>query len=449
MEHDIHGDYTKLYDFHGKTYSTCIDHDFVTIHQHGEGRDLTNQQPCCTILSDGTWMVCWTQATYEAAKDESVVAAISHDGGKTWEEPFFIEEASNGRTASWGMLFAVPHTQRVYCFYWWNENAFWLRDAGTIYFKYTDDKGKTWSRRHRISLPRHEKYGLDVPGEDQHGWNTGFPMLTPDGAMLLGFTKISPPSMTCEVPGHRYGDPDLWDTEVFFLRCANILSEDDPSKLDFCVTPEGDSGLWAPHNDDEERRFCQEPYVALLPSGRVIATMRTRTGHPYYSISDDYGITWKPAQPLRIRPGGEKLKHPCGPCPITSTKDGRILFFYRNDNTPAPGWDGSPCYWTNRDPFHVSVGHELPKLAAGCNAENDNAGIYFDAPKVILSGVRSDPTEHPNISEYYPRRHAQYPHYLEWADRFFVVYSNHKIDIRLKEIPSEIFAAYGLPTVGE
>jgi len=449
MEHDIHGDYTKLYDFHGKTYSTCIDHDFVTIHQHGEGRDLTNQQPCCTILSDGTWMVCWTQATYEAAKDESVVAAISHDGGKTWEEPFFIEEASNGRTASWGMLFAVPHTQRVYCFYWWNENAFWLRDAGTIYFKYTDDKGKTWSRRHRISLPRHEKYGLDVPGEDQHGWNTGFPMLTPDGAMLLGFTKISPPSMTCEVPGHRYGDPDLWHTEVFFLRCANILSEDDPSKLDFCVTPEGDSGLWAPHNDDEERRFCQEPYVALLPSGRVIATMRTRTGHPYYSISDDYGITWKPAQPLRIRPGGEKLKHPCGPCPITSTKDGRILFFYRNDNTPAPGWDGSPCYWTNRDPFHVSVGHELPKLAAGCNAENDNAGIYFDAPKVILSGVRSDPTEHPNISEYYPRRHAQYPHYLEWADRFFVVYSNHKIDIRLKEIPSEIFAAYGLPTVGE
>ena len=433
------------YDLHGRVYSTCIDDDFVTIHQHGEGRDLTNQQPCTAILSDGTWMVCWTQATQEAAKNESVVGSVSHDAGVTWSEAFFIEEAKDERTASWGMLFAVPHTSRIYCFYWWNENAFWLRDAGTMYFRFTDDKGKTWSDRHRIALPRHEKNGLDIPGEEQHGWNTGFPILTPDGAMLLGYSKISPPTMTLKSPANPYGDPDLWYNEVFFLRCPNILAEDDPSKLDLVVTPEGDEGLYAPHNDDPDRRFCQEPYMALMPSGRIIVTMRTRTGHPYYSISEDGGVTWRKAGPLRIQPGGEKLKHVCGPCPITSTRDGRILFFYRNSNAPVPGWSGHPCYWTDRDPIHVSVGREMPLLAEGLGPEEDNAGIYFDAPKIVLSGVEADPSEHPNVSANYPRRHAQYSQFFQWADRFFVVYANHKIDIRVKEIPPEMFAGHGLP----
>lgn len=431
------------YDFCGTEYSTCIDDDFVMVRPQGTGRALTNQQPCAVILSDGTWMVCWTQATEEAAKNESVVAAVSSDGGKTWSEEFFIERAEEERTASWGMLFAVPHTRRVYCFYWWNENAFWLRDAGTMYFRYTDDKGRTWSDRHRIALPRHERHGLDVQGEEQHGWNTGFPILTPDGAMLLGYSKISPPTMTRDIPGHNYGDPDLWHTEVFFLRCGNILLEHDPTKLEFTVTPEGDSGLWAPHNDDPERRFCQEPYMAVLPTGRIITTMRTRTGHPYYSVSEDYGMTWRPAAPLRIRPGGEKLKHPCGPCPVTCTRDGRVLFFFRNDNAPV----GSKhlCYWTNRDPFHVIVGREMPALAKGRDPDEDNAGIYFDAPKVILSGVETDSAEHPNISSNYPRRHAQYPQFLQWGNCFFAVYSNHKMDIRVKEIPAEMFAGYGLP----
>lgn len=134
-----------LYNLHGRIYSSGIHDGAIVIHMHGEGRDLTNQQPCAAILSDGTWMVCWTQATEEAAKDESVVFSRSDDGGLTWSEPRFVEEAIDERTASWGMLFAVPHTSRVYCFYWWNENAFWLRDAGTLYFRYTDDKGETWT----------------------------------------------------------------------------------------------------------------------------------------------------------------------------------------------------------------------------------------------------------------------------------------------------------------
>lgn len=422
------------YNFHGRRYSSGIHDDAVVVHMHGAGSDLTNQQNCVVTLSNGAWMICWTQATEEAAKDESVVGATSLDGGLTWTEPYAIERAVDERTASWGMLFAVPHTARVYCFYWYNENAIWLRDAGTMYFRFSDDLGRTWSGRHRIELPRH---ALDVDGEDQHGWNTGFPILTRDGAMLLGFSKIHPPSMTRDIPGHFYGDPDLWWSECFFLRCPNILSTDDPEKLEFTVTPEGPRGLSAPHADEPDRPFAQEPYMAVLPSGRVLATMRTRTGHPYYSISSDHGVTWTPARPLRFAPGGEKMKHPCGPCQVTCARDGRIIFFFRNDN--APLGEGHLCYWANRDPIHCTVGIEMPDYRPTLDPDEDNAGLYFDKPRVILSGVKLD------SNEVQPNRKAEYPQLIQWGDRFFVIYSSQKTDILIKEIPAEMFAGRGLP----
>jgi len=423
-----------LYNLNGHNYSSGIHDDTIVIHMHGEGRDLTNQQVCATILSDGTWVACWTQATEEAAKDESVVFARSEDGGLSWTEPQFIEEAIDQRTASWGMLFAVPHTARVYCIYWWNENAFWLRDAGTMYFRYTEDKGETWSDRYRIALPRHR---LDVDGEEMHGWNTGFPILTPDGAMLLGFSKIHPPSMTRDEPGSFYGDPDKWWSECFFLRCANILTEDDPSKLEFAVSPDGPEGLWAPHADEPERHFAQEPYMAVLASGRIVATMRTRTGHPFYSISEDNGITWRPAQALRFAPGGEKLEHPCGPCQISCLRDGRVVFFFRNDNAPIVG--DPLAYWANRDPIHLAVGVEMPELAKGLPIEEDNAGLYFSRPKEFLTGLMLEPTA------VNPKRKAEYPQLIQWGDRFFVIYSSQKTDMLMKEIPAEFLDAHGLP----
>lgn len=418
---------TVHYDLHGVKYSSCIHDDVTIVHRHGQGRDLTNQQPCAVTLSDGTWMMCWTQATEEAAKDESVVGAVSRDGGKTWSAPFFIEESIGERTASWGMLFAVPHNSRVYCIYWFNENAFWLRDAGSLYFRFTDDRGATWSERHRITIPRH---ALDVEGEEQHGWNTGFPILTADGAMLLGFSKIHPPSMTRDEPGHMYGDPDFWHSESFFLRCPNVLNEDNPAKLEFQVTPEGPVGLWAPHVERPEQHFAQEPYMAILPTGRIIATMRTRTLHPCYSVSDDNGVSWTQAVPLRFTPGGEKMKHPAGPCPITATPDGRVIFLFRNDN--APVGERHLAYWRNRDPIHVTVGREMPLTARGLPPEEANAGLVFNAPKVLLSGINIGADQHK------PYRTAQYAQLLHWAGRFFAVYSSEKTDMVVKEVPGEM-----------
>jgi hypothetical protein len=245
--------------------------------------------------------------------------------------------------------------------------------------------------------------------------------------------------MISERPGRFYGDADNWYGECFFLRCPNILREADPARLEFQVTPEGDEGLWAPHRDEPERHFLQEPYMSVLPSGRIFSTFRTRTMHPCYSISDDDGVTWSPARDLRFVPGGEKMKHPCGPCTNTVTRDGRIVFFFRNDN--APIMETNLSYWANRDPIHVTIGREMPKLAEGLDPEEANGGLYFSAPKELLSGLDVDP------SDPQPRRKAEYPQVLQWGDRFFTIYSSQKTDIYIKEIPAEMFAGYGLPAV--
>ena len=170
-------------------------------------------------------------------------------------------------------------------------------------------------------MPRHD---LDMEGQDSHGWTTGFPLLLPDGAMLMGFTKMAPDlgTVAAERMGTRAG-PQHWRCEVFFLRAENILTETDPEKLEFTVTPEGPDGLWIPDEEDPELRFCQEPFMALLPSGRIICTMRVMNGYPVYSISSDNGRTWTQPCPLRNRPGGDLLKNVCGPCQISSTPEER------------------------------------------------------------------------------------------------------------------------------
>jgi hypothetical protein len=287
---------------------------------------------------------------------------------------------------------------------------------------------------------------LDVEGEDSHGWNTGFPILMPDGAMLMGFTKMGPGlgEMAANRMKTKPG-PQHWWSEVFFLRAENILTETNPERLKFTITPKGEQGLWIPDEEDHDLRFCQEPFMALLPSGRVICTMRTMNGYPVYSLSADYGITWTRPRPLRNRPGGDLLRNVCGPCQISSTPDGRIYFLLsnRNDYYSIPGhWAKR---WANRDPVHVAVGREMPLLTRGVPKELDNAGIYFDKPRIILKGVTQETSTHWNISKEIPKRTAAYPQLVHWSDRHFIYYSNSKMDIRVKEVPDELLDASAIP----
>ena len=434
---------TGPYHLNGTVYDASVDVDCVEIYDHGPDDHATNQQPCVAMSSDGTMVITWTQASVESAKDQSVLSSTSHDGGRTWMEAVDIERAVDRRPGSWAMVFCVPHTGRFYVFYWWDENQNTKRDAGIICFRYSDDKGASWSRRYPIPMPRHD---LDVEGQDSHGWTTGFPLLLPDGAMLMGFTKMGPGlgAVAAKRMGTRPG-PQHWRCEVFFLRAENILAESDPERLEFTVTPKGPDGLWVPDEEDPELRFCQEPFMALLESGRIICTMRVMNGYPVYSISPDFGRTWTRPRPLRNRPGGDLLRNVCGPCQISSTPDGRIYFLFsnRNDYYGAPGhWARR---WGNRDPVHIVVGREMPLLAKDVPVEQDNAGIYFDMPRVLLAGVPQEASTDHHDSDPAPLRTAAYPQLFHWAGRHFAFYSIDKMDIRGKEIPDELLDCPTIP----
>jgi hypothetical protein len=283
------------------------------------------------------------------------------------------------------------------------------------------------------------RHSIDEPGHDSHGWNTGFPMVTRRGEMLLGFSKISP-----RTPPNT--NPDRWHTECFFLIGRNILTETDPEKLDFVVTPEKGQGLWAPH-PDTSAPFGQEPYMAQMPNGNIICTFRTRTGHPYYSISRDHGYTWMPGAALRQCPGGPKLLHPCGPCQILSLSDGRIAFIY-NNRVAGEGMRGFwGTYWCPRWPSSVIIGRQAPEMAASLPEAERNGGLVFTAPRIFL---REAPATEDDFSAEEKNngcavRAALYPHTFEWCERYFILYADSKLDLRLKEIPAEFFSDYGLP----
>lgn len=289
------------------------------------GPRFFNYQVQLVVTPKGTWLACWTQGTIEAAADQRVVVARSLDGGRSWSSEIAVEEAGGDyRVPAWGVPFVVPGSGRIYVFYWFNYNNVKLRDAGDIFFRFSDDDGVHWSPRRRIGVPRTDM-DRGEPG-DLHGWNFGQPRIFPGGQVIFTYTKIRRSSLYPEgwrltadnrwqpdgsakvdparPPGKEGGSPNNWATEVFFVEMPNILSERDPTKLEFRFLPKGGSGLWAPY-PKTDRHFGQEGTLTALSGGRLLCVFRTRQGHPFYAVSSDHGETWTKPEPLRLRPGGE------------------------------------------------------------------------------------------------------------------------------------------------
>ena len=224
-----------------------------------------NYQVQLCVTPKGTWIACWTQGGYESNPDQRVVVARSLDDGRTWGREIVIEPPGGGyRVRAWIVSYAVPHTGRVYVFYWYNINGVPLRDAGDIFFKYSDDDGLTWSSRFRVGVPR---TAMDDALGDIHGWNFGQPRLLPTGQVMMAYAKIRRSSLypkgwrldarnqwqpepgtdpATKPANEQGGSPNGWCTEVFFIEFSNILTETDPGKLKFRFLPEGARGSGHP-----------------------------------------------------------------------------------------------------------------------------------------------------------------------------------------------------------
>ncbi len=363
-------------------------------------------QPYVVKLPDGTWLCTMTTGKGdEGATGQHVVSTRSRDRGKTWE-PLVDIEPADGPEASWVMPFLTPGG-RVYAFYTYNaanlreviaDNDYARRRVDTLgeyAFKHSDDGGRTWSAERQFIPVRETAIDRANPyqGRVRFFWGVGKPGLH-NGSMYLGFSKVG-----------RFGEGFIAESESWFLRSADLLTEPDPSRITWETLPEGDHGLRSP-----EGPIAEEVNLVSLSDGALFCTYRTVAGHPCHAYSRDGGKTWTPPAFMAHRPGGPLVEHPRA-----------ANFVRRLDEGP---FAGRYIYW-----FHNHAG----RTYEGRNPAYLLGGVERDAPegKVIHWG---EPVAALYSKD--PKVRVSYPDFL-WDDGLYIT-ETQKTVARVHRIPDEL-----------
>ncbi|MEN8230813.1 MAG: sialidase family protein, partial [Bacteroidota bacterium] len=256
-------------------------------------------QPYVVVLDNGKWLcVFTTNIGHEGSKGQHIVSCTSEDQGKTWSEPVKIEKPGK-ESASWAMPYLTKYG-RVYAFYSYNGDKIHdlngninIREdmIGWYCYKYSDNEGKTWSKRYRLDIPnRAVDLNNDWKGEVQIMWGIGKP-IDVDNGMMFAFTKV--------------GEYMLDYSEGWFFKCCNINTEKEPDKLEWTMLPESDDGIKNPALGP----INAEHNIFQMNNGTIYCMERTISGYPAESYSTDGGKSWTLPQPP-VYENGIKLKNP-------------------------------------------------------------------------------------------------------------------------------------------
>ena len=344
------------------------------------GRDSDNVHFLVTVTPGGDLLGSWTQGTYEGADNECVVAARSCDGGETWSAPIEIDGPDLRNQVATYATPVVSDSGRIYYFYGKMRDTALLNDESAVWRGHTrtntaltcrvsDDDGRTWSDTHDIPL-RRTRYDSDDPNVPPGFIIWQKPIRDSQGRWVVSYSTAAHPSKWT----NRAVAPS---TRCMFIRFDNINEGPDLKNLSLTFLPENEEGLSAPNPEDPSVARSWESSLALLPDGRLLATMTTALGSPWYSVSSDDGTTWREPEPLRYRDGGERVLHGQSPGPLFSLEDGRYLLQYHNNEGsgsrgPEPIW-GLPSAFSRRSMF-FAVGEFRPDA---------HQPIWFSQPKLI------------------------------------------------------------------
>ncbi len=355
-------------------------------------------QPYIVTTNDGTWVSTFTTSPGQEGSDiQYIVSTYSSDQGKTWSIPVEIEAASAGVEASWAMPL-VTNFDRIYAFYTFNGDSIRNLPDGTkmradthgwYCYRYSDDKGKAWSKRYRLNMRKTAcDRENDFSGEVQMFWGIGEPV-SKGNDVWFSFTKL--------------GKYFLEESEGWVYHSDNILTEKDVSKINWQLLPDGDIGIKSPHLGSVQEEFNIQP---MNIDNGLYCVYRTTLGQPAHSYSYDKGKTWSEPELISYA-NGMPLRNPRA-CPrIWKCKNGKYLLWYHNNGEKG---------FKHRNPAWVSGGIEK------------NGKIYWSQPEILIHG--------PDLS--YETGRFSYPDLVE-ADGKYWVSTTQKTAATIHEVPAEFF----------
>jgi len=318
-----------------------------------------------------------------------VLYAHSKDGGRTWTDA----EVLDGPKAAWQVPIVAPKTGRIYVF---NTHGFLY---GGMRCRTSDDGGHTWSAPVELEFARGP---TDDPGQGKKAsWiSPTVPHWDSQGRPLIGFTRwATHPDYPLGVAGH---------SQIEFFRIENL--SENPGPNDLAITWLNlEDPITVPHAKKKGFSYAQEPYTVRLPDGRLLVVMRTNTGHIWYSVSSDEGETWRKAEPLRDRDGGQPLKNPVSPCPIFGLERGDYVLLFNNNDGRGKGLKG-PEDRAARRPAYLARGQFRPDA---------HQPIWFSQAKLFIDNdavrwgppgrERLEAATYVSLTEHAGRRILWYP----------------------------------------
>jgi len=340
----------------------------------GSTHDTGNEHFLVFDGPDGSLMCVWTQSTYEGQPDQRICFSRSDDEGKTWADPKIIAgpvPPAQGGLASWGFPL-VSKSGRIYAIY--NKhigvNDLFTHTTGLMAGICSDDNGQTWSEEQIIPMRRSI---LDNP-------DTAFPAnwivwqkpeRLSEGKYIAGFTRWVSIAVRNTCPVNSW---TAAESTVEFMRFENIDDNPEPKDIEISWSAKDEDALRVPYPGHPQVSVVQEPSMVKLPDGRLFVVMRTSAGNPYYTVSDDNGMTWPQPKVLRQFDGGPELLHPLSPSPIYDLQDGRFVFHHHNHDGNFEGFTPLDT-GKHRRPIYVRLG-EFRK-----NAEQP---VWFSEPKLLM-----------------------------------------------------------------
>lgn len=390
-------------------------------------RETYADQPYITKTDDGAWLCCLTTGGgHEGDCGQHVITSRSTDMGKTWSDPVDVEP-SDGPEASYAAMLKVL-SGRIYIFYNHNTDnirkvpadtpsGHWLRvdSLGYFVFKYSDDHGRTWSKK-RYNIPVREfecDRNNNEQGRVRYFWNVGKPFVHNE----CGYVP--------HIKVGRMGVGFFSANEGVLLASKNILTETDPEKIIWQTLPDGKIGLRTPPGGGpvaSEQSFC------VLSDGSFYCVYRSIDGYPVCTYSRDGGHTWNTPEYKKYA-------------------DGRFIKNPRAANFAWKCSNGKYLYW-----FHNHGGKFISEMLNGSTGTNglseyNECTPYDDRnPVWMCGGVEADSPEgkvikwsQPEIVLYDddPYIRMSYPDMIEEGGRIFLTETQKNI-ARVHEIPKEI-----------